>query len=115
MILSYCYDSYFGIIITSNPSPASTAAVQHPGPSLHSCSYCMLEKYVGRSCGPGGIQFVWGEGPRDCVSYQTFFPEEGDMFIFPAWLKHHVQAKANSLGFIVLKGGFLFILPYFKF
>ena len=46
--------------------------------------------YKGKSCGPGGIQFVYGDGPRDCVTYQSFFPEEGDIFIFPAWLKHWV-------------------------
>ena len=33
-------------------------------------------EYVGRSCGPGGIQFIYGNGPRDCVTYQSFFPEE---------------------------------------
>ena len=46
--------------------------------------------YTGKSCGPGGIQFIYGDGPRDCITYQSFFPEEGDMFIFPAWLKHWV-------------------------
>ena len=49
------------------------------------------ESYKGKSCGPGGIQFMYGEGPRDCVSYQSYFPKEGDMFIFPAWLKHWVM------------------------
>ena len=48
------------------------------------------EEYKGKSCGPGGIQFVYGDGPRECVTYQSFFPEEGDIFIFPAWLKHWV-------------------------
>ena len=48
-------------------------------------------EYKGKSCGPGGIQFLWGEGPRDCISYMSYFPEEGDMFIFPAWLKHWVS------------------------
>ena len=48
-------------------------------------------EYKGRSCGPGGIQFMYGEGPRDCVSYQSYFPKNGDMFIFPAWLKHWVM------------------------
>ena len=48
-------------------------------------------EYKGRSCGPGGIQFMYGEGPRDCVSYQSYFPKDGDMFIFPAWLKHWVM------------------------
>ena len=46
--------------------------------------------YKGKSCGPGGIQFVYGDGPIDCVTYQSFMPEENDMYIFPAWLKHWV-------------------------
>ena len=49
------------------------------------------KKYSGRSCGPGGIQFMYGEGPRDAVTYMSYFPKEGDMFIFPAWLKHWVS------------------------
>ena len=44
--------------------------------------------YTGKSCGPGGIQFLYGNGPRDCVTIYSIFPEENDMFIFPAWLKH---------------------------
>ena len=40
------------------------------------------EAYKGRSCGPGGIQFVYGNGPRDCITYQSFMPEENDIFIF---------------------------------
>ena len=34
------------------------------------------EEYKGRSCGPGGIQFMYGEGLRDCVSYQSYFPRK---------------------------------------
>ena len=49
------------------------------------------EEYKGKSCGPGGIQFMYGDGPRDCVTYQSYFPKDGDMFIFPAWLKHWVM------------------------
>ena len=48
------------------------------------------EKYNGKSCGPGGIQFMYGEGIRDCITYMSYFPKDGDMFIFPAWLKHWV-------------------------
>ena len=47
-------------------------------------------KYKGRSAGPGGITFIYGDGPRESVTHHSFFPEEGDMFIFPAWLKHWV-------------------------
>jgi hypothetical protein len=49
------------------------------------------EAYRGKSCGPGGIQFMYGDGPRDAVTYMSYFPKEGDMFIFPAWLIHWVS------------------------
>ena len=64
------------------------------------------KKYVGRSCGPGGIQFLFGNGPRDCISYQSFFPEEGDMFIFPAWLKHYVAPYRSKCTRISVSGNF---------
>jgi hypothetical protein len=47
--------------------------------------------YKGKSCGPGGIQFLYGDGPRDCITYMSYMPKDGDMFIFPAWLKHWVS------------------------
>jgi|TARA_X000001382_G_scaffold98943_1_gene73309 hypothetical protein len=46
--------------------------------------------YKGRSAGPGGITFIYGEGPRNYITHHSHFPEEGDMFIFPAGLKHWV-------------------------
>ena len=48
------------------------------------------KKYKGRSTGPGGITFLYGDGPREAITYRSFFPETGDMFIFPAWIKHWV-------------------------
>ena len=54
------------------------------------------ENYKGKSCGPGGIQFIYGNGPRDAITYMSFLPEEGDMFIFPAWLKHWVAPLTTS-------------------
>jgi len=62
------------------------------------------ETYKGKSCGPGGIQFVYGDGPRNCVSYQSFFPEEGDMYIFPAWLKHWVAPFKSDCTRISVSG-----------
>jgi len=62
------------------------------------------EAYKGKSCGPGGIQFLWGDGPRDCVSYQSCFPEENDMFIFPAWLKHWVAPFKSDCTRISVSG-----------
>tara|TARA_R110000751_G_scaffold276498_1_gene377366 strand:+ start:142 stop:843 length:702 start_codon:yes stop_codon:yes gene_type:complete len=46
--------------------------------------------YKGRSAGPGGITFIYGEGPRTFITHHSHFPQEGDMFIFPAGLKHWV-------------------------
>ena len=62
------------------------------------------KNYVGKSCGPRGIQFIYGNGPRDCISYQSFFPEEGDMFIFPAWLKHWVSPYKSNVIRISVSG-----------
>jgi len=61
-------------------------------------------EYKGKSCGPGGIQFVYGDGPRDCITYQSFFPEENDMYIFPAWLKHWVAPFKSDCTRISVSG-----------
>ena len=62
------------------------------------------QSYLGKSCGPGGIQFIYGNGPRDCVTYMSFFPEENDMFIFPAWLKHWVAPFKSDCTRISVSG-----------
>ena len=62
------------------------------------------EAYNGKSCGPGGIQFMYGEGIRDCVTYASFFPKEGDMYIFPAWLKHWVAPFKSDCTRISVSG-----------
>jgi uncharacterized protein (TIGR02466 family) len=62
--------------------------------------------YKGKSCGPGGIQFIYGNGPRDAITYMSFFPEEGDMFIFPAWLKHWVAPYKSDCTRISVSGNF---------
>ena len=68
------------------------------------------EKYIGKSCGPGGIQFIYGNGPRDCISYMSYFPEELDMFIFPAWLKHWVSPFYSDRDWETRFTNILFIL-----
>jgi len=64
------------------------------------------ESYLGKSCGPGGIQFLYGDGPRDCITYQSYFPEEGDMFLFPSWLKHWVAPFKSDCTRISVSGNF---------
>ena len=62
--------------------------------------------YKGKSCGPGGIQFIYGNGPRDAITYMSFFPQAGDMFIFPAWLKHWVAPYRSDCTRISVSGNF---------
>lgn len=62
------------------------------------------EAYKGKSCGPGGIQFIYGEGPRDAITYMSYFPRERDMFIFPAWLKHWVSPFQSDCTRISVSG-----------
>ena len=61
-------------------------------------------EYKGKSCGPGGIQFLYGDGPRDSITYMSYFPEELDMFIFPAWLKHWVSPYKSDCTRISVSG-----------
>ena len=48
------------------------------------------EKHDGTSTGPGGIEFQLGDDRPFTNSSSYFFPKEGDIFIFPANLKHFV-------------------------
>jgi len=64
------------------------------------------KEYKGASCGPGGIQFVYGNGPKDAVTYMSFMPEENDCFIFPAWLKHWVAPYKSDCTRISVSGNF---------
>ena len=41
---------------------------------------------------------------RDCVTYMAHFPEEGDMFIFPAWLKHWVSPYKSDVVRVSVSG-----------
>ena len=48
------------------------------------------KKYNGLSAGPGGITFLYGQAEDYTIANHSFFPSEGDMYIFPAYLKHWV-------------------------
>jgi len=62
------------------------------------------EDYKGKSSGPGGISFIYGEGNRQAITYQAHFPEERDLFIFPAWLKHYVAPFKSDVERISISG-----------
>lgn len=46
--------------------------------------------YQGTSAGPGGVTFRYGESQKFSRSTHSFFPEEGFIYIFPAYLSHWV-------------------------
>ena len=58
------------------------------------------------SLGPVGIQFIYGNGPRDAITYMSFMPEEKDMYIFPAWLKHWVAPYKSDCTRVSVSGNF---------
>ncbi len=82
----------------------------HTGGDLSFVVYLQIPKalerehkaYKGTACGPGGIEFI-NETQRDRgynVNSVTYFPEAGDMFIFPANLYHCVypfQCKGERI------------------
>ena len=56
------------------------------------------QNYKGLSAGPGGITFIYGETEDRCITNHSIFPEVGDMYIFPAWVKHWVYPfKSNCV------------------
>jgi len=58
----------------------------------------------GKSAGPGGLVFIYGDGPREAVTHHSFIPKAGDMYIFPAWLKHWVYPFTSDCTRISVSG-----------
>ena len=65
-------------------------------------------QYKGTSAGPGGITFLYGDGPRESVTSHSFLPETGDMYVFPAWLKHWVYPFKSDCTRISVSGNVRF-------
>jgi len=70
-----------------------------------------FKKFRGKSCGPGGISFLYGEGNRQAITYQAHFPKEKDLFIFPAWLKHFVAPFKADVERISVSGNISSHIP----
>ena len=62
------------------------------------------QNYKGLSAGPGGITFLYGETEDRCITNHSVFPEVGDMYIFPAWVKHWVYPFASDCTRISVSG-----------
>ena len=71
----------------------------HPGCDLSSVLFIKIpealkeehKKFTGTGSGPGALSFTYGEFQPHMISNRFFFPEEGDLFIFPATLTHFVS------------------------
>ena len=69
------------------------------------------KEYVGTSRGPGSIMFTYGEGGRKFITYQSHFPEERDIFVFPASLKHSVAPFVSAGERISVSGNAMDSIP----
>jgi len=66
------------------------------------------KKFIGTGRGPGSISFTYGEGQLHSMSNKSFFPEEGDLFIFPATLTHFVSPFMSEGERISMSANFKF-------
>lgn len=69
-------------------------------------------EFKGKSSGPGGVTFLYGEGDRQAITYQAHFPEEKDIFIFPAWLKHFVMPFKSDVERVSVSGNLTRNIPF---
>lgn len=71
------------------------------------------KKYIGtagQQGGPGSINFLYGNTDALILNYKTFFPEEGDFFIFPGNLLHSVVPFVSNIERISVAANFNIIL-----
>lgn len=77
---------------------------------------CVEHQQTKNSAGPGCVSFFIGDSDKkNSITQSTFFPEEGDMFIFPAWLKHWVYPYRSDCTRISVSGNITdhFDIKYF--
>jgi len=66
------------------------------------------KKFKGTMCGPGGISWLYGHGNPQCISVVNRMPATGDLFIFPASLKHWVFPFRSNVERVSVSGNILF-------
>ena len=57
--------------------------------------------------GPGALTFIHGDVTDWTISANTVFPEKGDMFIFPAKLRHMVYPFKSKVERVSVSGNLL--------
>ena len=65
------------------------------------------DDFIGNSAGPGSLSFLYGEGNRQSITYQSVKPKERDIFIFPAWIKHYVAPFYSDVTRISVSGNIM--------
>ena len=104
-----CYGKWYGSSLTQRITILSTwvnfmVAGEFNPPHIHTrCDFSSVlfikipeklkeenKKFPGGGKGPGSISFTYGESQPYSISHTDYFPEEGDLFIFPATLTHFV-------------------------
>ena len=66
------------------------------------------KKYLGKGDGPGSLTFFYGEYRPHSMTSKGFFPEEGDLYIFPASLTHFVSPFMSKGERISISANFKF-------
>jgi len=64
--------------------------------------------FKGTMRGPGGISWIYGEGDKTCISVVHQLPKTGDLYIFPAALKHYVFPFKSPVTRVSISGNILF-------
>ena len=70
----------------------------------------MNERNNDKHGGPGALSFIHGDVTDWTLSSNTVFPEKGDMFIFPAKLRHMVYPFKSKVERVSVSGNLKYIL-----
>jgi len=106
----HCYNQWYGESLTKKIKIDTTwvnfmVAGEFNPPHIHSnCDFSSVlfvkvpeqlkeenKNFLGEGMGPGAISFMYGEERPHSLYSKVFFPEEGDLYIFPAALTHFVS------------------------
>ena len=64
--------------------------------------------FKGTMRGPGGISWIYGDGDHTCISVVHQLPKTGDIYIFPASLKHFVFPFKSAVTRVSVSGNIIF-------